>query len=79
MTEEDFLAWRESPVTRWFMRAFENSAKLAEQQWKERSWESGIADQESLSELRAKAVTFASVHDATFDDIQARQDEHFGN
>lgn len=76
MTEEDFIAWREHPVTQWFMAAFRNSAEICEREWKDVSWTSGIADQAALNELRAKAVTFAAVHEATFDDIQARQDEH---
>lgn len=76
MTEEDFLAWREHPMTRWFMEAFRLSAAQCEQQWRDGSWQSGIADQAALSELRAKASVFEDVFMATFADIQARHDEH---
>lgn len=76
VTEEDFLAWREHPVTRWFMEAFRLSAEGCREAWQQHSWTTGAADQELLSELKAKGVTFAAVHEATFDDIEARHDEH---
>lgn len=76
MTEEDFIAWRDQPVTRWFMAAFRNSAALCKRQWHEQSWQSGIADQAALSDLRAKASVFQDVYQADFADIAARQDEH---
>ena len=76
MTEEDFIAWRDQPMTQWFMQAFRNSAALCGQQWRDGSWVSGIADQAALSELRAKASVFEDVYTATFADIAARQDEY---
>lgn len=76
MTEEDFLAWREHPVSQWFFRAHEVSAALCERAWKEASWDSGVADQAALSVLKAKYEVFRGVVDADFSDIEARQDEH---
>ncbi len=76
MTEEDFLAWRENPVTQWFMQAFRNSAALCEREWKDGSWITGAADQAALDNLKAKATVYAAVFEADFSDIEARQDEH---
>lgn len=76
MNEEDFLAWRDLPMTQWFMAAFRNSASLCERQWHEGSWVTGQADQAALSDLRAKASVFEDVFTATFADIAARQDEY---
>lgn len=76
MTEEDFTAWRDHPMTQWFMEAFRLSAKQCADQWAEGSWISGIADQAALSEMRAKASVFEDVFKAEFADIQARHDEH---
>lgn len=75
MTEEDFIAWRANPVTQWVMGAFQISADLCERTWKETSWNNGTADQRTLDELRNKAVTFASIYEATHADIAARHDE----
>jgi len=74
MTEEDFLAWRENPVTRWFMKAFKNSAALCEAEWKDGSWITGQADQAALDVLKAKATAYAAVEESDFTDIQARQE-----
>lgn len=72
MTEEDYIAWRENPVTRWVMAACEASAELCKRQWQEASWETGVANQAALNELRAKHKTWRGIIDASFDDIQAR-------
>lgn len=76
MNEEDFLAWRSHPMTQWFMEAFRLSSDQCRATWEAHSWGSGVADQQLLSELKHKAVTFAAVFEADFFDIQARHDEH---
>jgi hypothetical protein len=75
VTEEDFIAWRDNPVTQWVMEAYRISAAMCEQEWTTASWQFGNANQRTLDELRNKAMTFASIYEATFDDIQARHDE----
>lgn len=74
MTEEDYLAWRENPVTQWVMEAYRISADLCESQWKDGSWTSGVADQSALTTLRDKAIAFRSIFEADFEDIAARHD-----
>jgi len=74
MTEEDYLAWLEQPVTKWFMAAFKNTADLCEQEWKEGSWNSGNADPQSLLRLKAKHEAYTAVYTAYFDDLEARQE-----
>lgn len=76
MTEEDYLAWREQPMTQWFMAAFKNTASVCEHEWKDGSWASGEADQGALDMLKAKHAAYSSVFEADFSDIEARQDEH---
>lgn len=75
MTEEDFLAWREQPMTQWFMKAFQNTANLIEAEWKEGSWTTGVADQSALDTLKAKHGAYSSVYETDFSDIQARQND----
>lgn len=75
MDEEAFIAWRENPVTQWFMAAFRNSAKLAEETWKQESWTTGECDQRRLDALREAHKAYSSVHEADFSDIEARQGE----
>ena len=76
MTEEDFLAWREQPMTKWFMAAYRNTANLIQREWKDGSWFTGTADQQTLDALKAKHAAYSSVFEADFYDIEARQDEH---
>ena len=75
MTEEDYLAWREQPMTQWFMQAFKNTATLIETEWKDGSWSSGNADQSALDALKAKHGAYSSVYEADFSDIAARQND----
>ena len=74
MSEDDFLAWREQPMTQWFMTAFANTAALCEREWKDGSWETGVADQSALAQLKAKHEAYRAVVDADWSDIEARQD-----
>lgn len=76
ITEEEFEAWKVHPVTRFFMAAYRTTAALTEAEWKEASWNTGIADQEALNTLKAKHAAYTSVYMATFDDIEARQEDN---
>lgn len=85
MTEEDYLAWREHPVTKWVMEAFDLSARKCRDQWLQISWD-GVnpegmpkTSEAVHRELFAKAVTYQSMSEAEFADIEARHNEYERN
>lgn len=79
MTEEDFAAWRDHPVTQWFLSSLTDAAALAQRTWVEQSWNARNPDPELLLELRAKAEVYDDIAAADFDTIagihEARKDE----
>ncbi len=67
MTEEDFEAWSENPVTRWVFAACMKAADANKQKWVDSSWEFNHANQALLSELRTRADAYAALVETDFD------------
>lgn len=65
---EEFAAWREDPVTRWILAACGIAADDCKRNWIERSWQSGQADQDALTELRVRADAYQGLIEADHSD-----------
>lgn len=76
ITDEEFDAWRENPVTRWFMRAFATVADANEAIAKDHAWVAATSEQADkidthlMTVLAEKVKAYRSVHEATFEQIQ---------
>lgn len=68
MSEEDFLAWREHPVTQWVFAAARKAAELQEIAWNEASWGDGKCDPMMLNELRTRADAYRALEETSFED-----------
>ena len=66
ITEDDFLTWRENPVTRWVFRAIELATDAQREDWIVRSWENGIADPAVLIELRVRADAYRALYETSY-------------
>lgn len=65
VTEEDYLAWRDHPVTRWVFGAMAHVAEAQREHWGETSWESGSSSPELLLELRTRADAYRAIIDVS--------------
>jgi len=76
MTEEDFIAWRENPVTRYVMLALSNIANENEALAKQHAWQAACdewandIDAHLLTVLAEKSKSYRSLVEATFENIQ---------
>lgn len=66
-SREAFDAWREHPVTLFVFGACRAQAEYCEANWKDGSWNSGEADQDSLNELKARADTYRALEDSDYE------------
>jgi hypothetical protein len=66
ITEDDFLTWREHPVTKWVFDAIERGVEAQKSAWIDASWEAGKADPEMLIELRTRADAYRALNETTF-------------
>lgn len=76
ITEEEFEAWRDNPVTQWVLSACRVAAEDAKALWEARSWEAGEADWKALTELRARAATYNDVISLNHADVKAALGEN---
>lgn len=73
---DDYVAWLETPVTRWFFAAFRNVADQNEALAKEHAWQSAIAGQSNqidthqMTVLAEKAKAYRAVFEADYSDIR---------
>jgi hypothetical protein len=74
-TEEEFLAWRDDPVTAYVRGAFLKMAEAQRHQWLKHTWDTGNCDSYSLCELRVRADTFKAIAEADLSDIVAAHEE----
>jgi hypothetical protein len=65
-SKESFDAWRDHPVTQFVFAAHRQIAKECREDWDQRSWEAGIADQKALDELRVRADTYNALPEADY-------------
>jgi hypothetical protein len=61
ISEEEFLAWFDDPVTQWVISACRRAADENKLAWVEASWESGTADPLLLMELRTRADAYLAL------------------
>jgi hypothetical protein len=64
---ESFAAWRDQPVTQFVFAAMHHARLAQEEMWMQASWGTGKADQNALTELRARADAYAAIEEATYD------------
>ena len=85
MTEEDFLAWRENPVTQWFMAGLVEVAAMNEALVKQTAWDAACAgqaqaiDHDTQNSLAIKAHAYRQIATAQFQHIanfHEGEDEH---
>lgn len=81
MTEEDFLAWKEHPVTAWVMNALRAIADENEALAKHETWQiacgeaANTIDTHRLTVQAEKAKAYRALANATFDDFDEGNDE----
>lgn len=64
---EEFKAWRDDPTALFAFAALRQAAEAQQQLWLEKTWGSGIADQNFLTELRARADAYEAIEAATYE------------
>jgi hypothetical protein len=67
ITEDDFLAWQDHPVSRWVFAAVERAAEAQKAEWERQSWEAGDVSPLVLMELRTRADAYRALFETTFD------------
>lgn len=66
ISEEEFLAWRDDPVTRWVVAGCRNAADKNKQAWMEASWHGGSADPLALATLRTRADAYMALAETPY-------------
>lgn len=66
-SEEDFLAWRDNPVTQWVMRTALKAAEMNKEAWLDASWVQGNCDPQLLNETRTRADAYRALAETTYD------------
>lgn len=69
VTEEEFLAWRDHPVTQYVMEAYKRMAEAQKNAWMECSWDAGHCDSFELAELRTRADAYKSMSECNLADF----------
>lgn len=67
VTEDDFLAWTDHPLTQWVFQAVEKAAGLQAAEWNRQSWDKGLADPLKLAELRTRADAYRALTETDYD------------
>lgn len=71
VTEEEFLAWRNDPVTQYVLEAYQRMALEQKAAWCEVSWEGGHCDSFELCALRTRADAYKSMSECELADFEA--------
>lgn len=66
ISEEEFAAWHDDPVTRWVIAACRKAAEENKEAWVEASWGGGNADPLLLNELRTRADAYQALSETTY-------------
>ena len=70
ITEDDFSAWRENPVTEAVFAALKTKADEAKSNWLTASWDNGNIDPLVLADLRASAESWQYVIDIDHKEVE---------
>lgn len=65
ITAEEFDAWRDDPVTQWVFAACLKAAEAQRQAFMDASWDTGVANQQLLTELRTRADAYSALAETT--------------
>lgn len=74
-TEEEFLAWRDDPVTQFMRDAFLAMAEQQRAEWMRCTWETGNCDTYTLGELRTRSDAYKAIAEADYSDFVAAVSE----
>lgn len=66
-SEEEFITWRENPITRWILGACAKAAAENRQAWIEASWSAGNADPLLLVELKSRADAYLALEQTAYE------------
>lgn len=69
ITQEDYAVWLVHPITEWVMAAFDAKADEQRKAWNDISWDSGVANDTLLLELRVRADTYRVMKEASYLDL----------
>lgn len=69
ITDEEFQAWREDPVTAWVLAALKAAAEEQKAAWLDATWEQGECDTDKLIELRTRADAYRALVEIKHADI----------
>ena len=69
MTREDFIRWREEPVTRAVMEAHRRTAEDNRIAWMRHSWDNGHANPLTLLELKTRADAYLAIAEMTYEAV----------
>ncbi len=64
---EEFIAWRDHPVTQFVLAACAKAADEAKAEWVETSWASRKADPQALIELITLADAYRALADTSYE------------
>jgi hypothetical protein len=67
ITEDDYLVWREHPVTRWVFAAIEQGAQAQKDEWIRASWDGAAVSPILLTELRTRADAYRALPETSFE------------
>lgn len=65
-TQDDFLQWRDNPVTQWVMKALSVAAQEQKADWMRRSWDSNKPDPLILCELTTRADAYMAMAETEY-------------
>jgi hypothetical protein len=66
-TEEEYIAWRDHPVTQWILTACEAAAEENKASWVALSWEGNSADPAALLEMKTRADAYRALAQTSYD------------
>lgn len=66
-TSEEFLQWRDHPVTKWAFRAVQAAAEAQKAGWLTQSWEANNPDPLVLCELRTRADAYLALYETPYE------------
>ena len=66
ISEEEFAAWHDDPVTRWVLTACRKAADENKAAWIEASWEANNCDPLLLVELKTRADAYLALSDTLY-------------
>lgn len=69
VSDEEFIAWRDDPVTGGVLEAFGLMAEAQKQAWLAASWEGGAVDPILLAELRTRAEAYSAIAECSYHDF----------